>query len=201
MSDKPEPGSRFPLLIVGLGVASSLAVLFALRVFSQRSDGDSFVVSNDYLQVQQSVAIRNVRKEMAEEFVDTVMRCISPQILPSEILNEQQISERVMLVLANFSVPNESINNKKCGNDKSRAWTFTLPCKLTINRPPAWLSGTMNLGDINICGTTITASLRSATARCTASADFQACLVDSVVANNDVQKEIDKPVETQVKAQ
>ena len=34
--------------------------------------------------------------------------------------------------------------------------------------------------------------------RCTASADFPACLVDSVVANNDVQKEIDKPVETQV---
>lgn len=193
MSDKPGPGSRFPLLILGLGVASSLAVLFALRVFSQRSDGDSFVVSNDYLQVQQSAAIRNIRKEMAEEFVDTVMRCISPQLLPSEILTEQQISERVTVVLDNFSVLNESINNKKCGNDKSRAWTFTLPCTLTIDRPPAWLGGTMNLGNMSICRTTITASLRSAMARCTASADFQACLVDSVVANNDVQKEIDKP--------
>ena len=119
MSDKPESGSRFPLLIVGLGVASSLVVLFGLRVFSQRSDGDSFVASNDYLQVQQSAAIRNVRKEMAEEFVDTVMRCIAPQILPNEILTEQQLRERVTTVLENFSASNESTTIRNAGMIKT----------------------------------------------------------------------------------
>jgi hypothetical protein len=194
MADKPGSSSRFLFLIAGVGVASSLLVTFALRVFSQREGSDPFFASNAYLQVQQIVAIRTIRKAMAEEFVDTVVDCISPQSLQSQILTEQQVTERVMTVLENFSASNNSSENKKCGNGKNYAWTFTLPCRLTINRPPAWLGGTINLGDINICGTMIAAGIHSAL-RSATSASFATCLVSSVLANNEVQREIDKTVE------
>ena len=92
MTDKPGSSSRFLFLFVGLGVASSLLVTFALRVFSQREGSDPFFASNAYLQVQQIVAIRAIRKEMAEEFVDTVVDCISPHSLQSQILTEQQVT-------------------------------------------------------------------------------------------------------------
>ena len=195
MADKPGSSSRFLFLIAGLGVASSLLVTFALRVFSQREGSDPFFASNAYLQVQQIVAIRTIRKAMAEEFVDTVVDCISPQSLQSQILTEQQVTERVMTVLENFSASNNSSKNQKCENSKNYAWTFTLPCRLTINRPPAWLGGTINLGDINICGTMIAAGIHSALRKCATSASFATCLVSSVLANNDVQREIDKTVE------
>jgi hypothetical protein len=195
MSDKSDPSSRFLIMIVCLGVVSSSVVLFTLRLFSQRSEGDPFFASNDYLQFKQSVMIKNIRQEMAEEFVGTVVNCISPQILPGQSLTEQQLTERVTTLLENFSASNENIKNQKCEKDKSRAWTFALPCKLIINRPPTELSGMVKLGDINICGTTIAASIRSATGRCSESANFPACLVTSILANDDVKKEIAKPVE------
>ncbi len=194
MSDKSDPSSRFLIMIVCLGVVSSLVLLFTLRLFSQRSEGDPFFASNDYLQFKQSVMIKNIRQEMGEEFVDAVVNCISPQILPGQSLTEQQLTERVSAVLENFSASNENIKNQKCQKDKSRAWTFALPCKLIFNRPPTELSG-VKLGDINICGTTIAASIRSATGHCSESANFPACLVTSILANDDVKKEIDKPVE------
>ena len=195
MADKSGSTSRFLFLIAGLGVASSLLVTFALRVFSQREGSDPFFASNAYLQVQQIVAIRTIRKAMAEEFVDTVMECISPQSLQSQILTEQQVTERVMTVLEKFSASNNSSKNQKCENSKIYAWTFTLPCRPTINRPLAWLGGTINLGDINICGTMIAAGIHSALRKCATSASFATCLVSSVLANNDVQKEIDKTAE------
>ena len=94
-----------------------------------------------------------------------------------------------MDALENFSVSSNYSNNKKC-DSKNHVWTFTLPCKLTINRPPAWLGGNIKLGDINICGTTIAAGIHSALGGCANSSGFAACLVSSVLANNDVQKEI-----------
>src|ERR1700730_8864263 len=194
MSDKSDPSSRFLIMIVCLGVVSSLVVLFTLRLFSHRSEGDPFFASNDYLQFKQSVMIKNIRQEMAEEFVDAVVNCISPQILPGQSLTEQQLTERVTAVLENFSASNENIKNQKCQKDKSRAWTFALPCKLIFNRPPTALS-VVKLGDINICGTTIAASTRSATGHCSKSANFQACLVTSILANDDVNKKMNKPVE------
>jgi hypothetical protein len=194
MSDKSDPSSRFLIMIVCLGVVSSLVLLFTLRLFSQRSEGDPFFASNDYLQFKKSVMIKNIRQEMAEEFVDAVVNCISSQILPGQSLTEQQLTERVTAVLENFSASNENIKNQKCQKDKSRAWTFALPCKLIFNKLPTELSG-VKLGDINICGTTIAASIRSATGHCSESANFPACLVTSILANDDVKKEIDKPVE------
>ena len=194
MTDKPGSSSRFLFLIAGLGVASSLLVTFALRVFSQREGSDPFFASNAYLQVQQTVAIRTIRKAMAEEFVETVVNCVSPQSLQSKILTEQQVTERVMTVLEHFSSSNNSSKDQKCENSENYAWTFTLPCRLTINRPPAWLGGTINLGDINICGTMIAAGIHSAL-RSATSASFATCLVSSVLANNEVQREIDKTVE------
>jgi hypothetical protein len=45
MADKPGSSSRFLFLIAGLGVASSLLVTFALRVFSQREGSDPFLLA------------------------------------------------------------------------------------------------------------------------------------------------------------
>jgi hypothetical protein len=90
MADKPGSSSGFLFMIAGLGVVSSLVVTFALRVFSERSGSDAFLASNDYIQVQQIAAIKTIRKAMAEEFVGTVVNCISPQSLQSQILTEQQ---------------------------------------------------------------------------------------------------------------
>ncbi|HUI20926.1 MAG TPA: hypothetical protein VLZ74_07765 [Methylocella sp.] len=197
MTDKPGSSSGFLFLLAGLGVASTLAVVLALYVFSQRSGSDSAFANNNYLQVQQTVAITTIRKAMAEEFVDTVVDCISPKTLKDQILTEQEVTERVAAVLENFSVSINSRENQKCENGNNYAWTFTLPCRLTINRPPAWMDGTLNLGHINICGTTIAAGIHSGLGGCATSASFAACLVRSVLANNDVQKEINDIVDLQ----
>jgi hypothetical protein len=140
MTDKPGSSSRFLFLIAGLGVASSLLVTFALRVFSQREGSDPFFASDAYLQVQQTVAIRTIRKAMAEEFVDTVVECISPQSLQSQILTEQQVTERVMTVLENFSASNNSSKNQKCENSKSMlGHSLYLADQLSIGRRPGWV--------------------------------------------------------------
>ena len=190
MADKPGSSSGFLFMIAGLGVVSSLVVTFALRVFSERSGSDVFLIGNDYLQVRRTAAIKTIRKAMSEEFVSTVVNCISPQSLQSQILTEQQVTERVMTVLEDFSVSNNSRNTQKCENSKNYAWTLTLPCRLTIDRPPAWLGGSINLGDIAICGTMIAAGIHSVLGNCATSASFAACLVSSVLANNDVQNAI-----------
>lgn len=195
MSDKPESGSGFLIAMLSVGVASSLAVLLGLWEVSQKSGGEGFYAPNEYLQVQQTAAINTIRKNMAEDFMDTVVNCIPSQTLRDHMLTEQQLKERIDTVIKNFSVLNN--NNDRCGNSTSRAWTFTLPCKLAINRPPAWLSGAIKLGDIDICGTSIAESIHSAMGRCIAATDFSGCLVNSVLTNNDVQKEIDKPVDSQ----
>jgi hypothetical protein len=190
MTDKPRSSSGFLFMIAGLGVASSLAVTFALRVFSQRDSSDSFISSNDYLQVRQTAAIKTIRKATVEEFVGAVVDCLSPKTLQNQILTEEQVTERVKDALEKFSVSTNSSKTQKCDNGKNYAWTFTSPCRLTIIRPPAWLGGNINLGGINICGTTIAAGIHSAMGSCATSARFAACLVNSVLANNDVQKEI-----------
>jgi|SRR5579875_131894 hypothetical protein len=197
MADKTGSGSGFLFIIAGLGLASSLVVFLALRVFSQREARDPILATNDYEQVQQSAAIQTVRKVMAEEFVSAVVDCVSPQKLKNEILTEQQVAERVTAALESFSAPKNNGNAQSCLNNKNYAWTFTSPCKLTINRPPAWLGGTMNFGDINICGATVAASIHSALGGCARSASFADCLVSSVLANYDVQKEIGKITDVQ----
>ncbi|MGH6796681.1 MAG: hypothetical protein ACREC0_08265, partial [Methylocella sp.] len=108
----------------------------------------------------------------------------------------QQVNERVMAALENSAASKENTNNRKCEN-KNPHWTFELPCKLTINRSPYLLRGEVKLGDINICETAIATSIRSSAGSCATSPDFPACLVRSVLANEDVKKVIDKPVEIQ----
>lgn len=196
MRDNQESSARV-LIIACCGLLSSLVVLFSLHLFFQRSQGDPFFASEEYMLFKERNAVKNIRMEVTEEFVGTVVGCISPQILPGQSLTEQQINERVMAVLDNYSESREITKNKKCENNKSQHWTFALPCKLTINRSPYQLRTEVKLDDMNICQTVIVASIRSAVGRCTESSNFSACLVSSVLANDEVKKEIDKPVEIQ----
>ena len=195
MSGKTEEGSGFLILMVGVALASSLAVVTGLWELSQKSGGDASS-NNDYLQVEQASIIRTIRKITAGEFADTIVGCLSPRISRDQILTKQQVEERLNTALGNFSELDND-NTNQCKNLVSRAWTFSLPCKLTINRPPAWLSGQNNLGDMTICGTAMAESIHSAMGGCVTSADFPGCLANAVVANNDVQKQIDKPLDSQ----
>jgi hypothetical protein len=190
LSDKPASGSGFLFLMLGLALASSIVIIFGLRQLSQKTSGDGFEATNGYLQVEQSVMKTAIRKATVENFADTLVSCLPSQSLKNETLNEQQLRERISAVLKNLSA---SDTNDKCGNAQNRAWTFTLPCKLTINRAPAWLSGAVKLGDLRICETTLAESLHSAMSHCPASSDFPGCLVNSVLTNIDVQREFDKP--------
>ena len=192
MSDKPTSGSGFLLLMLGLALASSLIVLFGLRQLSQKTGGGGFEATNGYLQVEQSVTITAIRKATVEDFADTVIRCIPSQSLRDQILNEEQLRDRIKTVIENFSVLDAN-NSDKCGKSQGRAWTFSSPCKLTINRAPAWFSGTIKLGNVTLCETTLAESIHSAMGHCATASDLSGCLVNSVLANLDVQREFDKP--------
>jgi hypothetical protein len=192
LSDKPASGSGFLLLMLGLALASSLIVLFGLRQLSQKTGGGGFEATNGYLQVEQSVTITAIRKATVEDFADTVIRCLPAQSLRDQILNAEQLRDRIKTVIENFSVLDAN-NSDKCGKSQGRAWTFTSPCKLTINRAPARFSGTIKLGDVTLWETTLAESIHSAMGHCTTASDLSGCLVNSVLANVDVQREFDKP--------
>ncbi|MGH6850594.1 MAG: hypothetical protein ACREDD_09150 [Methylocella sp.] len=197
MSANQDQSSRGMIIIIACGgVLSSLVVLYAINLFFHRSQGDPFFASEEYMVFKESLAVKNIRRDIAEEFVGAVVNCISPPIVPGQSLTEQQVNERVMKALVNYTSSNGNTKNQKCEN-KNPHWTFELPCKLTINRSPYQLRGEVKLGDINICETAIATSIRSSTGSCAASPDFRSCLVSSVLANDDVKKEIDKPVEIQ----
>jgi hypothetical protein len=196
MNANQDQSSRGVIIIIAcFGVLSSLAVLYAINIFFQRSQGDPFFASEEYLIFKESMAVKDIRRNIAEEFVGAMVNCISPPILPGQSLTEQQVNERVMAAWENYAAPNENKKNQKCEN-KNPHWTFELPCKLTINRSPYKLRAEVKLGYINICETAIATSIRSSIGSC-ASANFPGCLVSSVLANDDVKKEIDKPVEIQ----
>jgi hypothetical protein len=196
MNANQDQSSRGVIIIIAcFGVLSSLAVLYAINIFFQRSQGDPFFASEEYLIFKESMAVKDIRRNIAEEFVGAMVNCISPPILPGQSLTEQQVNERVMAALENYAASNGNAKDQKCEN-KNPHWTFELPCKLTINRAPYKLRAEVKVGYINICGTAIATSIRSSIGSC-ASTNFPACLVSSVLANDDVKKEIDKPVEIQ----
>ncbi|HXW71203.1 MAG TPA: hypothetical protein VEK34_07180 [Methylocella sp.] len=183
MNGKPHSSRAFLFLLIGAGLASAGAVIYALRVISQKSDLGSTVPSENLVQVQQVAAIQKIRHQMAEEFITAVANCGPIQNLKNEILTEQQVTERVVAAL-------EDREDNLCTKDKKGAWTFSAPCTLTIHHPPAWLGGSMNLGSISLCATTIGADFHSGVGGCRSSRHFDECLVNAVLADHDVQKEI-----------
>ncbi len=184
------------MIIACCGALSSLVILYAIHLFFQRSQGDPFFASEEYMVFRESIAVKNIRRDIAEEFVGAVVNCISPPILPGQSLTEQQVNERVMTALETNAASKENTKKQKCVNNNPH-WTFELPCKLTINSSPYKLRAEVKLGDINICETAIATGMRSSMGGCSVSTNFPACLVSSVLANDDVKKEIDKPVEIQ----
>ena len=62
-------------------------VLFSLYIFFQRTQNDPFFFSEENFAFQEIMAVKNIRRETAEDFVVAVVNCISPPILPGQILN------------------------------------------------------------------------------------------------------------------
>lgn len=178
------------------GILVSSAVLFSIYRFFEREAGDAYFASQENLTFQQIVAVKNLRRQIAEEFVNGVVSCIHPPILPDHLLTEQQISEIVMTAIENYSVSNNA-QNKKCEN-KNKDWTFELPCSLKINNPPFGLRDVVKFDQLTICKAAIVTAIHSAIGRCktsTTSDSLSRCLASSIMSNKDIKNEIDKSVE------
>ena len=192
MGNNQDPSFRGIIIITISGVLVSIVVLFSIYISLQQAQNDPYFSSEENVAYQKIIAVKNIRREIAEEFIAAVVNCISPPILPGQILTEQQVNERVTTAIENSNTKNE-----KCENNKNPHLTFELPCKLKINKSSYNMGVEINLGFVSICKNTIAKSILSTINSCTTSSKFTACLVSSVLANDDVKKEIDKPVESQ----
>ncbi|MCI0601008.1 MAG: hypothetical protein L0Y50_02425 [Beijerinckiaceae bacterium] len=190
-----DPNFRVIATLMACGVLSSLVVLFSIYLYFQRRQGDPFFASDEYRIFQEHLTVQNIRRQIAEEFVDAVVSCISPPIAAGDILTEQEVTERVAAAIGNYSGENAKL--RKCGNTRSTHWTFEAPCKLNITKSFAQSSGGLNLGNIEICATILASTIRYSIGHCTASSNFPECMLSSILANDNVKREIEKPVEAQ----
>ncbi|MGH6937294.1 MAG: hypothetical protein ACRED2_14205 [Methylocella sp.] len=189
-----DTGFRDFVVIMTIGAISILIVLLSVYLFFQRRQNDPYFASKENLLFQQITAVKKIRRDIAEEFVDAVVNCISPPIAPGESLTGQQVRERVTTAMENFSAANEDTKSPKCENNKNRNWTFEAPCTIRITKSSYQLGGEINLGYITICYAAIATGIVHALSICGTPVTFRACLVNSVLMNDDVKKEIDKPV-------
>jgi hypothetical protein len=185
------------VVITTIAALSIIIVLFSVYLFFQRRENDPYFASKENLVFQQITAVKKIRRDIAEEFVDAVMNCVSPPIAPGESLTERQVRERVTVAMENYSATNENTKPQGCENNKNRSWTFEAPCTISITKASYQLGGGINLGDITICAGALAAGITHALTICSTPNTFLACLVNSVLMNDDVKKEIDKPVEHQ----
>jgi hypothetical protein len=192
-----DPGFRDIVVITTIGAISIIIVLFSISLFFQRRQSDPYFASKENLVFQQISAVRKIRRDIAEEFVDAVMNCISPPMAPGESLTERQVRERVTAAMENYSAADKNTKTQKCGNNLNRNWTFEAPCTIRITKSSYQLGGEINLGDIIICNAAISTGIVHALSKCDTPSTFLACVVNSVLMDDDVKKQIDKPVETQ----
>jgi len=197
MKSPEDPKQPIIAILVTFGVLSTVVVTFAIYLSNQRRQGDPFFASDQFRAFQERQAVTNIRRGIAEDFVAAVVNCTSPPISPGESLTEQQVTERVTAAIERISSLNRNTKNPECQNSRSSHWTFELPCKLKINESLSKATGGLNFGEIGICNTAIVKSILAATRSCADSADFPACLAGSIVANDAVKNEIEKPVEIQ----
>jgi hypothetical protein len=170
----------YPSVIVFILALIGLVVLPRF-IFPSRED--------DVIRVEVIADIKHTRQEVAHDFVIAVVSCISPQIVPVLILTEQQLDQRIMAAIATCYPPKEPKENSENPN-----WTWEFPCKIKINRSRRVLGGEVKFGDIEICKTAIVTGISVAAYRCWNSLNYITCLTSSVLTTEDVNKEIDKPV-------
>jgi hypothetical protein len=197
MKSREDQNLSVIAILVTFGVLSSVAVIFAIYLFSQRGQNDPFSASSEFRVFQERQAVTNIRRGIAEDFVVAVVNCTSPPISPGQRLTEQQVTERVTGAIERISSSNWNTENPKCQNSRSSSWTFELPCKLKISESFSKVSGGLNLGEIGVCKTAIIKGILAATRSCPDSADFPACLARAILANEDINNEIEKPIEIQ----
>ncbi|HET6375888.1 MAG TPA: hypothetical protein VFF88_07540 [Methylocella sp.] len=179
-----------------MGILIAFAILFSIYRYFERQSADSYFASQENLNFQEIVAVKNLRRQAAEEFVNGVIRCIHPSLSPGLLLTEQQVGEAVSAAIENYGVSNSSVN-QNCQN-KNAYWTFELPCTIKINKSPFGLREAVKLGGLTICKEFIAKSLHSALGSCNKAlppGSHAACLVNSIMQNSDLEAEIDKGVE------
>ncbi|HET6374441.1 MAG TPA: hypothetical protein VFF88_00180, partial [Methylocella sp.] len=82
MSTQQETGGRGIFTILSFGILASSVVVFSIYIFFARRQGDIYFTSQENLAFQEIVAIKNVRSQIAGEFVNSVLHCISPPVMP-----------------------------------------------------------------------------------------------------------------------
>jgi hypothetical protein len=197
MKSEQDPNPSVIGMIISAGVLSSLVVTFAIYLYYQRRQADPFFASNDFRVFQERQAISNIRRGIAEDFLSAVINCASPPILPSQVLTEEQVSDRVTRAIESISSLNGTMENPKCQNSRSSRWTFELPCTLKMSESFSKISGGLNFGELGICKPALVKSILSATHSCADSADFPACLARTILTYDVIKNELDKPVEIQ----
>ena len=198
MGNQEDQNFTFIAVLLACAILSAVGKLFAGSLFFQRKQVDSFFVSDDYRVFQEGVAVTNIRRQISEDFVGTVLSCISPTFTLStgQTLTEQKITESVTAAIEKTSLSNANAEKPNCQHSKSSHWTFELPCTLKISESFSKTNG-LHLGNIGLCIAPLARTILSATRGCGSSDDFKACLVRSILANDDVKSEIEKPVEIQ----
>ena len=196
MSNHQDTGSRGVILILAGWLIVATATISGIYLISQRKEsGDPYFASRENLAFHEIVTVKNIRRQIAEDFVTHVVKCISPPLSPGEVLTEQQVNERVRTSIENYSRATEDTKNHKC-EARHPNWTFEAPCGIKINKSSSYgLSDAVNLGELTICQNVIASSLHTALGSCTNSSTFSACLVDSIMSNAEIRDQIDKTAE------
>ena len=188
MRNHQDSGSRSIVAILSFGALVFILVTVSLyTLWQQQTKEDTYFSSRENLAFQEIVAVKNIRRQAAEEFINAVVNCIHPANLRGNSLTEQQVNDRVTMVTDNFNT---------C-DDKHTRWTFEPPCTLKLNKLSHELRAEVKLGDLVMCNDTIAANIFSALDHCTVTSNPVQCLVNAVIESPDVKKEIEKSVEIQ----
>jgi hypothetical protein len=195
-----DTGGRGLFTVLSFGILASSVVVFSIYIFFARRQGDIYFTSQENLAFQEIVAIKNVRSQIAGEFINSVLHCISPPIVPGQNLTEE---EAIRLISAAMNKDAGGTGGGKDGNCKpgNKNWTFEPPCILRINKSPYEAFPAARLGSITICQSAIAQSIMSSLGRCAKSSvqeSFLQCLADAVMANPGVKSEIDSSFSARV---
>lgn len=194
MSNPQDPGLGIVAIAI-LGSLVSLAILFSIYRYFERQQDDPYFASQENLNFQEIVAVKSLRRQVAEEFVSRVINCAQPSLPPQPPLTEQQVNESVAAAFEDFSASEGT--SRKC-NTQSSYWTFERPCSIKINKSPFGLREAVKLGELVICRDSIARSLHSALDSCRSSLSpgrYLECLASSIVDNDEIKNEINKSVD------
>jgi hypothetical protein len=197
MRNHQDSGFRSIVAIMSFGALIFIVVIVSLyTLWGQQTEEDTYFSSQENLVFQEILAVKNIRRQAAEEFINAVLSCIHHK-LQGESLTEAQVNERVMMATKNFNRTKDGEQEYTCENNHAH-WTFEPPCALKLDKLAYGMRPGVNLGDLTICNDTIAKGIFLAVDHCRETRNLVQCLDNSLIESPDLKKEIDKPVDIQL---